>query len=286
MSELNWSHYVSSDSPITARRLTGGYTNDVYLIESDSFQQVAKIGAQRSIMTEANVLHLLHEASIVPNVLKVVDLNPACLLLIEYRTGQPMQQLITQMKDDEIEILYARLGELLATSIHSIEDSTQSSLPITPIAWTDSVSFVSNKWMDESRSLIERFPGKSEYVLSHGDFGIHNGLIDERTITLLDWEWACFSDPLLDIGWMCWFTSFHYPTSSQPWLVRFLDAYQSERTCLLTVDHLLAANLVSIWRILHRLENAPLDTQQEWTNRLVFTLSKDYRRQLERLVNR
>lgn len=286
MSELNWSHYVSSDSPIIAKRLAGGSTNDVYLIEADSFQQVAKIGAHRSIMTEVNALHLLHDASIVPNVLKVVDLNPACLLFMEYRTGQPMQQLVTQMRDHEIENLYAQLGHLLATSIHTIKDATKSSLSTIPIAWRDSVSFVPTKWTEESRSLIERFPGTSEYTLSHGDFGIHNGLMDEMNLTLIDWEWACFSDPLLDIGWMCWFTSFHYPTSSHPWLICFLDAYQSNCACLLTVDHLLAANLVSIWRILHRLENAPITTQQEWTERLVFTLSKDYRRQLERLVNR
>lgn len=286
MSKWNWSHYVSSNSPITAKRLDGGYTNDVYLIETDSFQQVAKIGAHRSVMTETKALQLLHDAPIVPNVLRVVDLHPACLLFMEYRTGQPMQERITQMPHYEIENLYARLGHLLATSIHSIKYSSKSPLPLVSIAWTGNVSFVPNKWADESRSWIERFFGKTEHVFSHGDFGIHNGLIDDHNLTLLDWEWACFSNPLLDIGWMCWFTSFHYPNSSHLWLIKFLDAYQSERACLLTVDHLLAANLVSIWRILHRLENASVVTQQEWTDRLVFTLSSDYRRHLERLVNR
>lgn len=286
MFERNWSHYVSSDSPIIAKRLNGGYTNDVYLIETDSFQQIAKIGAHRSIVTEVSALQLLHDVSIVPNVFQIVDLHPACLLFMEYRTGQPMQQLITQMKDREIESLYAQLGQVLATLIHSIEGSSKSSLPIIPIAWTDSVSFVPSKWANKSRSLIQRYSGKTGHILSHGDFGIHNVLIDESNLTLLDWEWACFSDPLLDVAWMCWFTSFHYPTSSHLWLTKFLDAYQSECACSPTVDHFLAANLVSIWRILHRLENASVATQQEWINRLIFTLSPDYRRQLERLVNR
>jgi aminoglycoside phosphotransferase (APT) family kinase protein len=40
--------------------------------------------------------------------------------------------------------------------------------------------------------------------LVHGDAGIHNLLWDGRITALLDWEWAGWGDPLIDLAWLWW----------------------------------------------------------------------------------
>ncbi len=57
--------------------------------------------------------------------------------------------------------------------------------------------------------LLERArPGSGELCLVHGDFRTGNLMLREgRLVAVLDWEFACLSDPLEDLGWMlakCW----------------------------------------------------------------------------------
>ena len=53
------------------------------------------------------------------------------------------------------------------------------------------------RWLELNR------PSPSPPVLCHGDFRTGNFLVrDGRLIALLDWEFAAWSDPLEDIGWL------------------------------------------------------------------------------------
>ncbi len=52
--------------------------------------------------------------------------------------------------------------------------------------------------------LSERRPSRVEVTLNHGDFRVGNFMVGpEGLVGLLDWEFARWSDPLDDIGWLC-----------------------------------------------------------------------------------
>lgn len=57
------------------------------------------------------------------------------------------------------------------------------------------------RWLDRNA------PGTPAAVLGHGDFRCGNLMIDPgdggRLTAVLDWEFASWSDPLEDIGWLC-----------------------------------------------------------------------------------
>jgi aminoglycoside phosphotransferase (APT) family kinase protein len=40
--------------------------------------------------------------------------------------------------------------------------------------------------------------------LLHGDLGLHNLLWSGETLALLDWEWASWGAPVLDLAWLAW----------------------------------------------------------------------------------
>lgn len=58
------------------------------------------------------------------------------------------------------------------------------------------------------RRLERARPGSGEITLVHADFRTGNLMLREgRLVAVLDWEFACLSDPLEDLGWMlakCW----------------------------------------------------------------------------------
>ena len=58
------------------------------------------------------------------------------------------------------------------------------------------------------RRLERARPGSGEITLVHADFRTGNLMLrDGRLVAVLDWEFACLSDPLEDLGWMlakCW----------------------------------------------------------------------------------
>ncbi len=54
------------------------------------------------------------------------------------------------------------------------------------------------------RWLVRNAPEPDEIVLAHHDFRTGNLLIEDGKLTgVLDWEFACWSEPHEDIGWLC-----------------------------------------------------------------------------------
>jgi aminoglycoside phosphotransferase (APT) family kinase protein len=54
------------------------------------------------------------------------------------------------------------------------------------------------RWLELNR------PEPLGVVLCHGDYRTGNYLVHEGRLTaILDWEFACWSDPLEDLGWLC-----------------------------------------------------------------------------------
>jgi aminoglycoside phosphotransferase (APT) family kinase protein len=55
-----------------------------------------------------------------------------------------------------------------------------------------------------SRWLQRNAPERQHVALCHGDYRIGNIMIDGGRVTgILDWEFASWSDPMEDIGWLC-----------------------------------------------------------------------------------
>ncbi len=54
------------------------------------------------------------------------------------------------------------------------------------------------------RHLERTVPDPVPAVLVHNDFRTGNIMLDEHAVTaVLDWEFACWSDPHADLGWLC-----------------------------------------------------------------------------------
>ncbi|MYN13598.1 phosphotransferase [Pusillimonas sp. TS35] len=52
--------------------------------------------------------------------------------------------------------------------------------------------------------LEDNAPGPTPRVLCHGDFRTGNYMVDNGRVTgILDWEFAAWSDPYEDLGWLC-----------------------------------------------------------------------------------
>ncbi len=63
--------------------------------------------------------------------------------------------------------------------------------------------------------------------LVHGDAGIHNLLWDGRITALLDWEWAGWGDPLIDLAWVWW--TIRWRDLPSPLWSAFLAGYAAEQ---------------------------------------------------------
>lgn len=143
-----------------------------------------------------------------------------------------------------------------------------------------SLDFVPEELRDASRRFLDRLPltAESDRVLTHGDFGIHNVLLtDEGEVTVLDWEWAEWADPRMDVAWCCWFTAFHYPHVSGTLNEAFLATYLAHNPMEITSNELKTYALYRIWVILSLIRSSSSDVKAEWVERLAWTLQHEFR---------
>ncbi len=91
-------------------------------------------------------------------------------------------------------------------------------------------------------------PAPVEPVLCHGDYRTGNIMVDGTQVTgVLDWEFACWSDPLEDIGWFCarcW--RFGADTHEAGGLGRRIDLYQGYEA---ETGHAVDWSAVGYWEI-------------------------------------
>jgi aminoglycoside phosphotransferase (APT) family kinase protein len=107
--------------------------------------------------------------------------------------------------------------------------------------------------------------------LVHGDAGIHNLLWEGRITALLDWEWAGWGDPLIDLAWV-WWTMRWRDLPSRLWAV-FLAGYAADRRAQIAAEPavLRALALGQIAGILARAQGQP-GAWAEWLRRARWTL--------------
>ncbi|MDX6153103.1 phosphotransferase family protein [Marinococcus sp. PL1-022] len=197
-------------------------------------------------------------------------------MVTTYRKGEHGQTIVEKKNAASIERLYEDMGRYLASDIHVITYQPGSTNLANP--GTGQVDFVPKHLLvlaQQRMKLLQEH--QKEWVLTHGDFGIHNVLYtDDHQLTVLDWEWASWAHPLTDVSWVCWFTAFHYPKQAPRWNQTFLQAYQQHRTLRITENTLQAYAVANVWKILQKVQQAPRHVQQEWVRRLEWTLAHSF----------
>lgn len=197
---------------------------------------------------------------------------------MEFRKGINGQAILDNNELEKTKELYKSLGESLAKSIHSYKYNKTSGLNECSLNETTfHLDFVPENLITNSKRILQNIHDiKGEWVLTHGDYGIHNVLYtDSNTLTILDWEWAEWANPLTDIGWVCWFTKLHYPEQADSLLSLFIKEYRNYNPIHLSPETLKAYCVYKVWKVLHKIQNSSKEVQEEWIKRLKWTLETD-----------
>jgi aminoglycoside phosphotransferase (APT) family kinase protein len=265
-------------SPI---RLTGGYTNETFLLKGTNPPLVGKVANtfNKDIENEINCLKLIQESGIVPKLYETFQTNSYQIMVIEYCEGQNAQSILDQNDLEKTKEIYTLLGRTLANGIHS-QKYMFSSLGIRECNIKElslELDFVPQELSRLSKELISSVNDhKEDWVLTHGDYGVHNVLFKQNCrLTVLDWEWSEWGNPLADIAWVCWFTTLHYPESATLLNSLFIKAYTKDQPISFPVEKLKGYCLYKVWKVLNKVQHATVEVQEEWVRRLKWTIETD-----------
>jgi aminoglycoside phosphotransferase (APT) family kinase protein len=192
---------------------TGGFSN---------LTLIATIGAQRCVIKaatvalkradvrrEAALLRLLQGSNLpTPPLLALIEDEAWTIAVTRWIPGEHGLAVL-ERAPDQLEAVYHQLGRLLAR-VHrtpvaapehapQLADRIQHALAQLPALELE---------IDLRAALLEGLQHPiwraQPYALTHGDVGLHNLLWDGNITALLDWEWAGWGAPLLDLAWVYW----------------------------------------------------------------------------------
>jgi aminoglycoside phosphotransferase (APT) family kinase protein len=274
-------HLTAKYGNFELERLTGGYTNETFLLTSESQPPlVIKLANtfNKDIENEINCLKLTQATGVTPKIYDVIKTDDFQIIVMEYRDGRNGQSILDNNELERAKELFQSLGESLAKNIHSIKCKKDAGIRLCNLAELNLyLDFVPESLIRNSKEILQQInDSKEDWVLTHGDYGVHNVLYTEsNTLTILDWEWAEWANPLTDISWVCWFTGFHYPEYAEVLNPLFLEEYKKHNPIHITSQSLKAYNVFKVWKILHKVEKAPREVQEEWVRRLKWTVETD-----------
>lgn len=261
--------------------LSGGYTNETFLLKGTTPSVIAKLASlfNGDIQNEKNALLLLNEAGIGPKFYEFIETDENQITIMEFRLGQNGQSIMDHNEIKKTKELYKNLGTNLARNIHSIKyDHICRGIRESNVHELNyDLDFVPETLIIKSKEFIHTIREiKTNWVLTHGDYGIHNVLYsDAQEVTAIDWEWAEWGNPLNDIAWVCWFTRLHYSESANVLNSLFTNEYIRNMSVDLSSKNLKAHCIYKVWKILSKVKNAPQEVQQEWLRRLAWTIETD-----------
>jgi aminoglycoside phosphotransferase len=266
-------------------QLTGGYTNMIFLMEGTEPLLVAKVTSllNQDTFNEINALRLLRESGIFPVVHDTLEIYNMNIILMEYKQGVHGQSVLDSGDLGKSKALYSALGQYLAVHIHSIcfdsnkkgiRKSNAEQLKISKL----DAKFIPAELVRQSNIILSGMDvTERKWVLTHGDYGPHNILIEaDHRLNILDWEWAEWGNPLNDVAWVVWFTKLHYSGFAHILNKVFIDEYLSCNPIIISSQQLKACSIYKVWNILFRIRNSSTDVQVEWIRRLEWTLHIDY----------
>jgi aminoglycoside phosphotransferase (APT) family kinase protein len=219
---------------VSARRLSGGASQETYAVELTTAAGTAKLALRRApggapevpgygragLATEARLIELARQAGVPePEILFSLGDNDdlGVGFIMSWVEGETLGFRITRR--DEFAAVRPRLayqcGEILAR-IHAIDiaanglETILDTLP--PAAFIEQQrtlyeAFATPQPMIDytARWLLENLPPAGPLTLVHNDFRNGNLIIDAEAgvVAVLDWELAHIGDPMRDLGWIC-----------------------------------------------------------------------------------
>lgn len=269
-----------------AESMAGGFTNATYCLQGGGQKLVAKIAnlSNSDIENEKLVLSFLKDKDFTPQVVDSFQDSGTQVLVTKFAGGQNGQAVLDAGNRERAEILFTKMGLCLARSIHSYAyDGNLYGMRAGrngPLQFN--MSFLPESLADSCNAAVSGFHfRREEWVLTHGDFGAHNLLIDDSDqLTVMDWEWAEWFHPLVDLAWACWNTQLHYPGIADTLLPAFLEAYQSIKPVSFSADTMKICVLYKLHTLLSRMEYADEEAQKKWTHRLKWALESDFSQDL------
>ena len=172
--------------------------------------KAAAIGLKRAdLRREARALTLLASSGLpIPMLVALLEDHAWTVVVSRFAAGEQGLAVLARAPE-RLGSLYHELGQLLA-ALHRTPITTIDSelllaerarllldlLPTLPIEADLRAALVASLrhpiWRSNHMSLV------------HGDAGLHNLLWDGRVTALLDWEWAGYGPPLIDLAWLYW----------------------------------------------------------------------------------
>ncbi|SDB85267.1 aminoglycoside phosphotransferase family protein [Shouchella lonarensis] len=108
---------------ITPIRLTGGYTNETFLLKGTTPLLVAKVYNldHKSSRNEINCLKRTQRISAVPKMYDLIENSPSRIMVMAYCSGTSGQVILDSGDIETTKQIYKRLGEALARKVHAIK---------------------------------------------------------------------------------------------------------------------------------------------------------------------
>ena len=195
-------------------------------------------------------------------------LSPAPLLLLESYIAPELDVLITEWLDGTTITIGESLNKMQWTTIlhtlaevHQITpETTRVKLPDSVMAFDQPMDFIHRlalglqvlrdeqvdrdllDFVDKALShvqqhLPQKWADDAPKTLIHGDWHLHNFVMDDETVRFFDWEMAGWGDPAMDIALLLTHESFaDVNLYDQRWLVETYREIQQDETFAQRVD--------------------------------------------------
>ncbi len=224
--------------PIDCQPLSGGITNQNYLVTAPNGKFVVRLGDdidehQIKRFNELAASRAAHEAGLSPG---VVHSEPGVLVL-EYIASRTLEE--HDIRDPE---MLARIVPLVKKCHQEIPEFLRGPVlvfwvfhVVRDYCWTlkkgESNHLSKLNGLQEKSKKLENAAGPHDIVFGHNDLLCGNFLDDGNRLWLIDWDYAGFNSPLFDLGGLAsnnglseaqekWLleTYFDTPLTDQLWL--------------------------------------------------------------------
>jgi aminoglycoside phosphotransferase (APT) family kinase protein len=246
----------------------GGFSHTTLVVSIGDMPCVAKAGViaarREDIRRESDALTLAAAAGLpAPRRLALLEDADTTVLLAERLPGQAGVTLYQAPPAQRCAAL-ARLGELMS-QIHAVP-ADDDSMSLAPIAVPHDSLVAALTGEPDAAMLLACFDAAGAMLpqrrrLVHGDAGLHNLVWHGDTGALVDWEWAGWGDPLLDLGWISWTLGFRQVATAES--ACFWRHYAADRPDPALLH---AAALARIAHLLVRVAGIPA-ARAEWLRR-------------------
>jgi len=240
-------------------KLEGGYNHNTIFLKGSNPSVIAKIFNKNSpdAKTEFNVLYSLNNSNISPKVYDLFEDDSNMYIIMEYIQGTNGQIFLDNGDLNKSREIYKLLGKYLSTKIHSVKQiSGHSNIPMIKMENMDidSFQFIPEIMKDKIKHFLKT-ETSNETTLIHGDYGPHNTIVYNDSMTIIDWEWAGWSKPEFDIAWVIWFVHLHYPKFCLELSKIFIEEYSLHNKIEINNNVIKKYSLYKVLNILNRTIN-------------------------------